>query len=129
MIESYNWDENKYNWKDSGIIKQVNKLPKNKYKQIRGFVQAKVDNLNTKYEKDWLADPGIEVSDDGWWDVRAEVVGRGKKFYNNISVKKLQNIADTGDYKENFQYIFQDHKNWDDYGSSDDIVKYEEIWY
>ena len=127
MVESYEWDKNKFNYEE--ITKQVNKLPKNKYKQLYGFVLSKFDNLNRKYKKDWLGNPGIEVSDDGWSDLRAEVVGRGKNFYNYITVETLQDMARTNDYQENFKYIFQDHKNWYDYGSSDDMVNYEEVWY
>ena len=121
MIESYDWIEDG-DYKRIG--KKVKKLSKDKYKQLLGFAKAKHQQLDNKYRK------GIQgyVSDDGWDDVRAEVVGLGKDYYNNITIKKLQDMSNGG-YTENFLYSFQDHKSWDNYGSSDDMVKYEEIWY
>ena len=130
IIESYNWDEyGSAQLAIDEVRKKVNKLPKDKYFQLRGFVQAKIDALDNKYKKDWLKDDFPYVGDDGWWDLRAEVVGRGKKFYNNIDVWKLKDMARDDDYKENFQYIFHDHKNWDTYLSTSDSLKYQEKWY
>ena len=71
------------------------------------FTVDKQDDLMARFHNDWLADPGIEVSDDGWGDLTAEVVGRGKKFYESITVPKLQKMAINGDYHENFCYSFQ----------------------
>ncbi len=74
--------------------------------QLDDFVSEKAEQLYLKYESDWLAEPGIAVSDDGWSDLLNEVVGRGKEFYKNITVKKLQQMADNNDYEENFSYSF-----------------------
>ena len=71
------------------------------------FTADKQDDLMARFHNDWLADPGIEVSDDGWGDLTAEVVGRGKKFYESITVKKLQEMAINRDYYESFSYSFQ----------------------
>jgi len=74
---------------------------------LKNFVEDKQDDLMDRFDKYWLADPGIEVSDDGWSDLTAEVVGRGKKFYESITVPKLQKMAINRDYEENFSYSFQ----------------------
>lgn len=70
------------------------------------FVCRKQGEIASQYEEDWLGEPGIEVSDDGWSDLTAEVVGRGKEFYENITVEKLQVMANTSNYYENFNYSF-----------------------
>ena len=74
--------------------------------QLDDFARNKVDELGKRFYNDWLGDPGIDVSDDGWSDLRNEVVGRGKEFYENITVAKLQEMADTDDYQESFSYCF-----------------------
>ena len=71
------------------------------------FTADMQDDLMDRFHNDWLADPGIAVSDDGWGDLTAEVVGRGKKFYESITVPKLQKMVINGDYHENFCYSFQ----------------------
>ena len=75
--------------------------------QLSDFVKNKALALAVRFHGDWLGDPGIDVSDDGWSDLTAEVVGRGKKFYENITLKKLQEMANVMDYHENFSYGFQ----------------------
>ena len=75
--------------------------------QLSDFVKNKTDQLRIRFHDDWLGDPGIDVSDDGWSDLVNEVVGRGKEFYENITLKKLQEMANVMDYHENFSYGFQ----------------------
>tara|TARA_R110000765_G_scaffold63972_1_gene124449 strand:+ start:197 stop:568 length:372 start_codon:yes stop_codon:yes gene_type:complete len=75
--------------------------------QLDDFARNKVDELGKRFYNDWLGDPGIDVSDDGWSDLRNEVVGRGKEFYENITVAKLQEMANVMDYHESFSYCFQ----------------------
>lgn len=106
LIESAQWSKFHDYDKASKIFRA---LPKEDFNQLEQFYQTKVSELANKYEKDWLGDPGIGVSDDGWSDLTAEVVGRGKKFYDGITVKKLQKMADTNDYTENFGYSFQNN--------------------
>ena len=136
LSEDELWDMiEKFGWLDYGdarlavkdIGEKVSKLSKDEYYQLTGFIEVKLYQLYDKYEKDWL-DGKIQVSDDGWSDLRAEVIGRGKDFYNNITVEKLSDMADSRDYTENFTYVLQKHKNFDDYGSSSDLIKYEEKW-
>jgi hypothetical protein len=72
--------------------------------QLFEFIHDKIQEMATRFHNDWLGNPGIGVSDDGWSDLRAEVVGRGKKFFDGITVKKLQDMAKHRDYHENFGY-------------------------
>lgn len=74
--------------------------------QLDQFAHNQQNKLKTKFHDDWLGNPGIQVSDDGWHDLTAEVVGRGKKFYEAITLKKLQQMANDNDYCENFMYSF-----------------------
>lgn len=75
-------------------------------KQLDDFVRNKVNELGKRFHNDWLGDPGIDAGDDSWGDLRNEVVGRGKEFYENITVAKLQEMADNNDYNESFSYCF-----------------------
>lgn len=77
--------------------------------QLFDFIHDKLEELDNRFHSDWLGigthfRPGINVSDDGWWDLRAEVIGRGKKFFDAITVKKLRDMAERSDYTENFTY-------------------------
>ena len=126
IIESYNWKKDgDYN----RIGKDIKKLSTNEYKQLRGFAEAKHQQLTDKYHKEWMSDSFPYTGDDSWGDLRAEIVGRGKKFYNNINKKKLREMAETQDYNENFLYIFQKHKDWGNYGGSDDLINNYEKWF
>lgn len=86
-----------------------NKLTQSQFTQLGKFVNTKVKRLDKIFRKDWLGDPGIHVSDDGWSDLRAEVVGRGERFYNMITADKLRKMANTWNYTENFEYTFQEY--------------------
>jgi len=81
-------------------------VPKEIQKSLKEFVNDKANELYDKYKKDWLADPGIAASDDSWSDIRYEIVGRGKKYYEEITVRKMQNMANNLTYNESFTYIF-----------------------
>lgn len=81
-------------------------LTPSKVRQLADFVDSKVMELGKRFNDDWLEGPGIDVGDDSWGDLRNEVVGRGKEFYENITVAKLQEMANTNDYNESFAYCF-----------------------
>ena len=102
-------------WSQDGDYKRIEQQLKNNFtsseaKQLHDFASHKVNELGKRFNNDWLGDPGIDVSDDGWSDLRNEVVGRGKEFYENITVEKLQEMADNNDYNESFSYCF--HYLW-----------------
>lgn len=82
----------------------LNNLPATDCLQVFRFIQDRLDELYRRFKGDWLAHPGIPVSDDSWWDLRAEVVGRGKRFFSTITAAKLRRMAHDHDFHENFSY-------------------------
>jgi len=79
------------------------------FDSLNDFVNDRFAELNDKFESAWLGDDGgegFDVSDDGWMDLRAEVIGRGEKFFNSITADKLREMATTNDYNECFLYCF-----------------------
>ena len=100
------------NWQSDGDYRRIEEFLKNRYnfnsaKELAEFVDAKADELHRKFAKAWLGDPGIACSDDSWSDLRYEVVGRGREFFESITVSKLQEMADNYDYRESLSYSFQ----------------------
>jgi len=98
-------------WPKDADYKRIEEYIKNNYSlnsalQLADFVDNKVIELGKRFNNDWLGDPGIDVSDDSWGDLRNEVVGRGKEFYESITVAKLREMANTNDYNESFSYCF-----------------------
>jgi len=85
----------------------VDNYSKEEIKKLENTYRDLHKDLYNKYKDDWLGEPGIDVSDDGWDDLRADVISRGEHFYNNINVRKLQLMANMVDYAENFGYSFQ----------------------
>ena len=49
---------------------------------------------------------GIDVGDDSWSDLRADVISRGKEFYDKAikSSYVMKKMAEHRDYKESFMY-------------------------
>lgn len=103
LIENLNWSLD-HDYRRIGD--ELNLLGSDISNQIKEFAYKKYRLIDSQYREDWLGEPGIEVSDDGWSDLTAEVVGRGKEFYENITVEKLQVMANTSNYYENFNYSF-----------------------
>ena len=106
-IQKLNWKKNyKQLLHNKVMLNQI--VPKEIHKSLEKFIHNKANELYDKYEKDWLGEPGIEASDDSWSDIRYEIVGRGKKYYEEITVRKMQNMANNLTYNESFAYIFLD---------------------
>ena len=100
------------NWQSDGDYRRIEEFIKNRYninsaKELAEFVDSKAAELGREFAKAWLGDPGIACSDDGWSDLRYEVVGRGREFFETITVGKLQEMADNNDYRESLSYSFQ----------------------
>tara|TARA_R110000796_G_scaffold45933_1_gene111056 strand:- start:88 stop:456 length:369 start_codon:yes stop_codon:yes gene_type:complete len=98
-------------WSKDGDYRRIEQqlkdnFPPSEARQLDDFANNKVIELGKRFNDDWLGTPGISVSDDGWGDLRNEVVGRGKEFYESITVAKLQEMANTNDYNESFSYCF-----------------------
>jgi len=49
------------------------------------------------------------LGDDGFWDLRAHIIGLGEAFYKKVlkNPEIAKEMADKRDFEENFGYIFQ----------------------
>ena len=105
-ISKINWKKNaKELLKTNDLFNKI--VPESFRKTLERFVRIKHEELAVKYRDNWLETPGFNVSDDSWSDLRAEIIGRGKDFFNSITVDKIEEMANNSDYKESFIYIFQ----------------------
>ena len=107
MIEDAKW---KFDHDYERISFNWSELPKNEFKMLDSFIESKATALFEKYQDAWLGHdggPGIDVSDDSWSDLIYDVIGRGERFYNSITVEKLREMADNDDYEESFAYCLQ----------------------
>jgi hypothetical protein len=99
----------KANWKKDHDYNRIQKefmaFGEEAFEQLRNFVHNKITYIRNKYEQDWLK--SIRVSDDGWDDLCAEIVGRGEKFYTSITVPKMIKMVEDNDYHESFSYAVQ----------------------
>lgn len=98
-------------WKSDGDYKRINAMfsviPKQARKNLYSFIEKKHHALKKCFESDAISGE-FNVSDDGYDDLTAEVVGRGKDFYNSITAKKLRRMGNNREYTENFTYSTQD---------------------
>jgi hypothetical protein len=100
IIEDLKWDGNYDRCK-----RELNsKYSEEEIDNLDCFVRNLMGDLYDRYKKDWLE--RIPASDDAWSDIRAEVVGRGKESFDNITVAKFISMAKNTDYNESFIYIF-----------------------
>lgn len=98
IIELSDW----YSDHDFYRIKNIyDNLDARIFDQLKDFVNQKMEQLDRRFGK-----PGSYIGDDIWFDVRAEVISRGKNFYDSISVTKLIQMVNSSDYKECFIYCF-----------------------
>ena len=105
LVEDCNWSlDHDYD----RIRVELSKLPSDVVELFDEFINDKHNILYERFEKDWLGNPGIDCSDDGFMDLRAEVVGRGEKFYNSITTDKLREMCANRDYYECFLYVLHD---------------------
>ena len=79
--------------------------------RLKEFVKYKRKELCkilTEYEIKIRIKNYFRVSDDGFWDLTAHIVGLGKERYDSIieNPEIAQEISINYMYKENFQYIF-----------------------
>lgn len=101
IIEKANWvSDHKY----ARIGNEFVILPLEVKRRLYDFIRYKHKDLSERYTGKWLSQPGYKFSDDGWSDLLAEVVGRGRGFYDSISFEKLKEMADNDDYVESFLY-------------------------
>ena len=107
-IEELEWYTGQ--WIANGDYKRVEQYLKDNFSkseahELDKFRAKKVNRLSQLFNSYWLDDV-IPVGEDSWSDLRNEVVGRGKEFYENITVEKLKEMAYNSDYNESFSYCF-----------------------
>ena len=78
LIQIAGWDKDQdYN----RIKEKFSKFSKNTRLQLATFINEKHKELYDRFKEDWLGNPGIQVSDDGYSDLLAEVIGRGGEVF------------------------------------------------
>lgn len=117
MSELEKLDEEQYwrwieelEWSKDGDYKRVEQYLKDNFSksevhELDKFRAKKVNKLSQLFNSYWLDDV-IPVGEDSWSDLRNEVVGRGKEFYENITVEKLKEMSYNSDYNESLSYCF-----------------------
>lgn len=69
-------------------------------KAVRDFATKKANELYSRFS-DMNSNEGT-IRDVCW-----QIVANGEEFYNNITKKEAQNMADENQYKESFEYSFE----------------------
>ena len=105
IIRELKWTKD-HDWRRVQSYLAETYTPK-KIDEIKKFVQIKIEELRTKFGSDSIFGLDI-VYDDSGWDLCAEVVGRGNKFYENITAEELKKMKRAMDYVENFEYSFSE---------------------
>ena len=117
MSELEKLDEEQYwrwieelEWSKDGDYKRAEQYLKDNFSksevnELNKFRARKVNRLSQLFDSYWLEDV-IPVGEDSWSDLRNEVVGRGKEFYENITVEKLKEMGYNSDYNESLSYCF-----------------------
>ena len=111
IIEFADWK----NCKDYKIIGNNMRLvfKQEVLKQVKNFYSEKLKEIEEVLNNYAATQPKGRRSfwglgDDSFWDLRAHIIGLGENFYlrvlNDPSIAK--EMADKGDFKENFGYIF-----------------------
>lgn len=108
LIEKANWKAD-HNYKR--IQEEFKQLPTEQLTELKAFARQKQGQLMKKFREVWLGDDeleyeGLPVSDDGWNDLTADIVGRGQAFYESVTPGKLKKMAENDDFEENFLYSF-----------------------
>lgn len=84
------------------IIKETEEFYREKLSELKDILknhaEKKTGNRHGYYT----------VSDDGFWDLRAHIIGLGKEYYNQVleNPELAKELADNRGYVENFGYIF-----------------------
>lgn len=103
VIAELKWDGNFKRCKQE-LLKKYSKPDVEEFEK---FVRDLTTDLDKRFKH-----YAIPCGDDGWSDIRAEVVGRGQEFFENITVTKLHLMAIDTDYHESFIYIFPSAGEW-----------------
>ncbi len=77
-------------------------VPSNAFKLLSKIIMFKSTALDISSDRG----RGIDVGDDGWGDLRVDVISRGKEFYDKAinSSYVMKKMAEHRDYSESFSY-------------------------
>lgn len=102
-VKSTNYNYIRYNLWNTYTEKEINKIS-----EFSRFKRKQLQNILKDYENKIGIKSYYNVSDDGFWDLTAHIVGLGKQWYylviQNPDIAK--DISDNHMYVENFEYIF-----------------------
>ena len=110
VLEFADWANNK-DYKATGelmatvfkkkALRAANKFYLERFKELGATLNDYADTVGDRHYY-------YGVSDDSFWDLKAHIIGLGEGFYNMVlaSPHVAKDLADAGDYKENFGYIF-----------------------
>lgn len=111
IVDEMNWSVN-HDYKK--ILAELNyKYDVMEIDDLRQFAVAKREELIKVLYAHALEKTGSQysyygVSDDGFWDLTAHIVGSGEDYYNEVmqDPEKAKVLADSRKYVENFEYCF-----------------------
>ena len=106
-IEDAKWD---FDHDYERIAYDWGQMSAKEFKALEEFIRNKHFELAEKFHDAWLGlddNGGIPLSDDSWHDLLAEIVGKGERFYNSITIEKIKEMAINNDYEECFLYCLQ----------------------
>ena len=92
-------------WKSDHDFKRTSHVFQENSKEDRDII---VDVFNEKYHELEVkfGEKIINIGDDGWSDLRSDVIGRGRKFFEGMTQEKMQELTNERDYVESFIYSF-----------------------
>lgn len=112
VIESFEWSKDK-DYKR--IRKEFRKaeLTGGQKQNITDFYRERLKELDGRVDLKALSEVAsgdFWISDDGWWDLRADIIGQGEEAFRRVvnNPESLIKVIQERDYKENFGYAFSD---------------------
>ncbi len=104
IVESFRWEYAGYDY-DARTVELLRTMSFNDLKELQDKYYEKMEELAGIEHR--TGREIREVSDDGWMDLRAHVIGCGREEYERTlnDFNRLQERASTRDYRECFSYV------------------------
>lgn len=124
VIESINWeklckqfDDHQKLLKEGEIMLYSLNLSNENIIYTANFVRNKINEIESFIDGFSLGKYGStyeflnicfkhSISDDGYWDLCAHIVGLGETIFNNVKKDPMFILKYENEYRENFEYIF-----------------------
>ena len=102
-VKSLNYKELKKRISENYSDKEIKRI-----KEFAVFKRRELKKVLNDFEKNIGIPNYYNVSDDGFWDLTAHIVGLGKERYNSVINDPViaREIVINNMYRENFEYIF-----------------------